>query len=243
PPLITVYDQRLELIDRMGIDVVICLEFTLALAGIEPEDFVRDILVDRIGVKEIVIGYDYTFGRRARGNRELLLAMGQELGFTVHTVKAQPGLDGTIVSSTLIRELVTDGQVEKTPALLGRYYRIAGRVIHGHERGKKLGFPTANLKLVDELVPKPGVYAVRVTHQGRVYNGVANIGFNPTFGDVGLSVEVHCFDFDADIYDQDIKVDFVSRLRDEKKFTGPEELISQITQDCRLARSILDEAS
>ena len=241
PPLITLYDQKIELIQAAGIEVVICLEFTPEFAHVEPEDFVRDILVGRIGVKEIVIGYDYTFGRRARGNRDMLIEMGTSLGFAVHTVGPQPGPDGEIISSTLVRDLVASGQVERGPKLLGRYYRVNGRVIRGRDRGGKLlGFPTANMKLVDELIPKQGVYAVRVVLDDRVFDGVANIGYNPTFGDVSLSVEVHCFDFDLDIYDQEIKVDFVARIRDEKKFSGPEELAGQIAKDCTLARQILE---
>jgi riboflavin kinase/FMN adenylyltransferase len=242
PPLITLYDQKIELIQKAGIEVVICLNFTRELASMEPEDFVRKILVRHIGVKELVIGYDYTFGRKARGNRAMLLSLGQEYDFKVHTVSAQPGLDGQITSSTRIRELVTSGEVEKAPALLGRYYRIAGEVVRGRDRGGKLlGFPTANLKLVDELIPRMGVYAVRVLHDGVAYDGVANIGYNPTFGDVGLSVEVHCFDFMKEIYGDTIKVDFVARVRDEKRFSGPRELADQIQQDCQLARNFLSE--
>ena len=240
PPLITLYYQKIGLIEAMGLDVTICLEFTKEFAKVEPEDFIKGILVDRIGVKEIVIGYDYTFGRKARGNRQMLIDLGRQYGFVVHTVDAQPSVEGDIISSTLIRNEVLAGRVEKAPVLLGRPYRISGRVIHGQNRGgKMLGFPTANLRLVDELVPAVGVYAVRVHLNGQIYNGVANIGFNPTFGDVGLSVEVHCFDFDRDIYDHDIKVDFIARIRDEAKFSGPDELAAQIAQDCRRSREIL----
>ncbi|MDY6850678.1 MAG: bifunctional riboflavin kinase/FAD synthetase [Thermodesulfobacteriota bacterium] len=240
PPLITMYNQKMELIEALGIDVVICLDFTIEFAKMEPEDFVRDLLVQRIGVKEIVIGYDYRFGRKGRGNRDLLIAMGKELGFSVHTLGPEPGPDGGIISSTRIRELVMAGDVEKAPSLLGRKYRIAGRVVRGRDRGGRLlGFPTANLRLVDELIPKMGVYAVRVVLDDQTYDGVANIGHNPTFGDVALSVEVHCFDMEADLYGRTIKVDFIKRIRDEKKFSGPEELASQITADCKLARRIL----
>ncbi|MEW6265460.1 MAG: bifunctional riboflavin kinase/FAD synthetase [Thermodesulfobacteriota bacterium] len=240
PPLITMSEHKLELIERAGIEVVICLEFNLELARLEPEAFVRDILVERLGIKEMVIGYDYTFGRKARGNRDLLIKMGEEHGFKVHTVSAQPGRDGQIISSTRIRELVMSGEVEKVPAYLGRYYRISGLVIRGQDRGGKLlGFPTANLQLKDELIPKTGVYAVKLFHREYVYDGVANIGHNPTFGDVGLSIEVHCFDLRQDLYDETVRVDFIGRIRAEKKFSGPEELADQIGQDCVLARDLL----
>jgi riboflavin kinase/FMN adenylyltransferase len=244
PPLITLPDHKLELIQAMGIDAVIRLDFTTEFAATEPEAFVQDLLVERIGLKEIVIGYDYTFGRKGRGNRTMLLEMGREFGFKVHTVGPQPGPDGEVTSSTRIRELVMAGNVDQVPALLGRPYRITGRVIRGRNRGGRLlGFPTANLRLVDELIPKVGVYAVRVVFQGQEYAGVANIGDNPTFGDVGLSVEVHCFDFNQDIYDQVIHVDFVARIRDEKKFSGPQELSTQIRADCSLARTLLGSAA
>lgn len=243
PPLITHHEQKLELIEKAGIQAIISLHFTMELARLEPEQFVRNILVDRIGVKELVIGYDYTFGHKARGNRDLLIAMGRDYGFVVHTVGAQPGPYGIVYSSTRIRELVAAGLVEQAPAYLGRPYSITGKVIRGHDRGGKLlGFPTANLRLVDELIPKEGVYAVKVHHGQQTYTGVANIGFNPTFGDVGLSIEVHCFDFSGNIYDETIKVDFIGRVRDEKKFSGPAELASQIRQDCILAKTILLES-
>ena len=243
PPLITMLEQKLELIHESGIDAVLCLRFTPELAAMEPDDFVRLILVERIGIREIVIGYDYTFGRKARGNRELLQRMGQDYGFTVHTVSAQPGPDGVTASSTHVRELVMEGRVEDVPVILGRPYRIEGLVVRGRDRGGKLlGFPTANLKLVDELVPRNGVYAVRVHLGPRVIPGVANIGHNPTFNDTGLSIEVHCFDFHEDIYGQSVRVDFMARIRDEKKFSGPEELTGQIRADCQTARQILHPA-
>ncbi len=243
PPLITLYEQKMDLIQAQGIDVVICLDFTLEFAAIEPEDFVRDILVDRMGVKEIVIGYDYRFGRKGRGNRDMLIELGRQYGFEVYTLPPQPGADGTVVSSTLVRQVVSAGEVEKAPALLGRPYRITGRVVKGRNRGARLlGFPTANLLLIDELVPQKGVYAVRVSWNGQRYDGVANIGYNPTFGDVGLSVEVHCFGLHAEIYDHVIKVDFIARLRDERKFSGPEELAAQICKDCDRAKEILAAA-
>ena len=241
-PLITMNDQKMELIEAQGIDVVLCLNFTPELARIPAEDFIKDILVDKIGVAAIIIGYDFRFGHMGRGNRDMLLEMGRQYGFTVETVEPQSTNDNQIISSTKTREMIMAGEVDRAPALLGRYYRISGQVIKGLNRGGKLlGFPTANLKLVDELIPRTGVYAVQVTHNGVQYNGVANIGYNPTFGDVGLSVEVHCFDFDSDIYDDFIKVDFIARVRDEKKFSGPDELKAQIAADCQTARKLFNQ--
>ena len=238
--LLTPFDHKLELIEKSGIDLIICLDFTPELARIEPDAFVRDILVDRLGVKEIVIGYDFRFGHKGLGNRALLIKLGREHNFLVETVRAMSDADDLVISSTRTRELILSGQVDQMPAILGRYYGIRGKVIRGHDRGRKLlGYPTANLELVDEVVPKVGVYAVKVALDKLTYDGVANIGFNPTFGDGGLSVEVHFFDFDQEIYGQTLRIDFVAGIRGEKKFSGPEELKKQIKKDCEVAREIL----
>lgn len=239
-PLITLYDQKMELINAQGIDMIICLPFDRKLAGMEPEDFVRGILVEGLGVKAIVIGYDYRFGRQGRGDRKLLMELGERYGFEVITLGPQENPELGVISSTRIRGYVSEGRVDEAPKLLGRPYTISGTVVRGKDRGGKLlGYPTANLRLLDELVPKRGVYAVRVRHAGETYSGVANIGFNPTFSDVGLSVEVHCFDFKSDIYDQMIRVEFVNRIREEKRFASVEELKDQIKKDCVLARELL----
>jgi riboflavin kinase/FMN adenylyltransferase len=240
--LITPFEQKIELIENSGIDLIICLDFTPELARIEPVAFVRDILVDLLGVKEIVIGYDFRFGHKGLGNRDLLIEMGREHGFAVETVGPMSDADDMVISSTRTRELIQSGQVDRMPAMLGRYYGVVGKVIRGHNRGGRLlGFPTANLELVDGIVPKIGVYAVRVLMDNQAYDGVANVGYNPTFGDAALSIEVHFFDFDQEIYGRTLKVDFVAGIRGEKKFSGPEELTAQIKNDCEVARQILSE--
>ena len=239
PPFITLKDQKLELISELGVDYVLCIPFSLKMAGMEPEDFVRILLVDKLKLKELIVGYDYVFGRNRSGNYALLQQLGKEYGFSVdqfHPVM----VNEAIVSSTRIRDLVKSGQVWEVRPLLGRFYRVSGQVIPGRKRGGPLlGFPTANILLQDELFPKTGVYAVWVGLFDRVYPAVANIGYNPTFGNDLLSVEVHIFDFRENIYDQPIKVHFVQRLRSEIKFSGLEELKTQIRQDCELAKRIL----
>ncbi len=238
--LICTLEQKIKLIEEAGLDYLLLLEFTPELAALEAEDFVEEILVRGLGIKKLVVGYDYRFGRKRRGDTELLKVLGRRFGFEVIVIPPQK-VDGLVVSSTLIRELITEGEVALAAKLLGRYYQLCGEVIPGHGRGRKLlGFPTANLKLSREkLLPKTGVYAVYVTLDQEKRPGVMNLGFNPTFGDHYLSAEVHIFDFKGDLYGQRICVSLVARLRDEKKFSSPEELAAQIAEDCQRARKIL----
>ncbi|WP_022853853.1 bifunctional riboflavin kinase/FAD synthetase [Thermodesulfatator atlanticus] len=238
--LICSLEQKIKLIEKAGIDCLLLLEFNKELASLEAEEFVEDIFVKGLGIKELVVGYDYRFGKKRRGDTELLKVLGKRFGFEVTVIPPQK-VNGLTVSSTLIRELISEGDVALAAKLLGRYYKLCGKVIPGHGRGKRLlGFPTANLKLSKEkLLPKTGVYAVYVHFDSKRLPGVMNLGFNPTFGDGYLSAEVHIFDFDGNLYDKNICLSFVSRLRDEKKFTSPEELAAQIKEDCRKAREVL----
>jgi riboflavin kinase / FMN adenylyltransferase len=236
PPMITPTDQKLELIGRAGIDVGFCLSFTPEFAAITAEDFVRRILIGRIGIREIVVGYDYSFGAGRKGDIALLRTLGSEIGFEVHVLDPIT-IDGMLVSSTSVRNLVRAGDLDRAARLLGRSYQIRGTVITGHGRGGRLlGVPTANLEPMDELVPKEGVYAVLVRINGRAYHGVTNIGNNPTFGDREVSVETHLLDFSGDLVGKTIRIDFLERLRDEKVFGGFEELKEQIARDIERAR-------
>ncbi|MDL1956134.1 MAG: bifunctional riboflavin kinase/FAD synthetase [Candidatus Desulfofervidus auxilii] len=238
-PLITPLPRKLELIAAQGIEVTICLPFTKEFSQISAEEFVKEILIKKIGMKEIVIGYNYTFGRKREGNVELLKILGEKLGFKVHVIEPVM-INGQIVSSSLVRELITAGKVDKVKDFLSRYYQVVGKVIPGHGRGGRLlGIPTANLALINEVFPKPGVYAVEVIYQKNRYQGVANIGFNPTFGNNTLSVETHILDFNENIYDKTIKLNFIKRLRDEKKFKSIQDLADQIKKDIEVAREIL----
>lgn len=239
PPFITLHEHRAELIRALGIDHLLCLEFNQTLAEMSPEDFVRRILVDGLRVRELVIGYDYAFGKGRRGNHALLSQLGREWGFAVEQMEPVM-VDQAIVSSTRIRDLVEAGDVWRARALLGRFYRVSGTVIRGQDRGGRLlGFPTANVHLVDELFPKTGVYCCWAEVEGRIHPAVANIGYNPTFGNDALSVEVHILDLRADLYGKTLKVHFVQRLRGERKFGGLEELKTQIGKDIALGRTIL----
>ncbi len=241
-PLITLNEQKIELIENSGIDVLICIQFNKAFAAISAKEFIEDLLLKCIGMKAIVVGKDYTFGRNREGNLELLQTYADNLGFEViiaDWVQTSKGLPNRI-SSTRTRELVMAGEVAGAKKLLGRYYQIRGVVTTGRNRGGRLlGFPTANITLHDELCPKNGVYAVTVDCMEKKYLGVANIGYSPTFDDGVFSVEVHILDFNENIYGQKIRVNFVQRIRDEIKFSEITELSDAIRKDIEKAHKIL----
>jgi riboflavin kinase/FMN adenylyltransferase len=239
PLLITSLEEKLRLIEDQGIDLTICANFSGDFADQTPEDFVKKVLYDQIKIRQLFVGHDYTFGKDRRGNIALLKEFGRKLGFNVEVVEAVR-VGGMVVSSTLIRELIQKGELREAAKLLGRNYLLIGQVIHGHGRGSKnLGFPTANLKPAGALFPKPGIYAVFAIYEGKRYEGVANLGWNPTFHDQKFSIEVHILNFHQDIHGHRLQVEFVERLRDEVAFRGPEELIAQIKKDIARAKELL----
>lgn len=244
PPLITMHEQKVELIAKTGIDVLICIPFDRRFAALTADEFVNDLLLTTIGVKAIVVGQDYTFGRNREGDVAALEKMAAGGGFEVLVtdwIQTQNGHRERI-SSTNIRKVVHAGDMQTAKRMLGRYYQIRGRVAQGRNRGGKLlGFPTANITLQDELCPKSGIYAVTIEHKDNTLPGVANIGYSPTFDDHIFTVEVHILDFDQDIYNQKIKVNFVKRLREERKFDSIEALSAQIGKDVVAGRAILAE--
>jgi riboflavin kinase/FMN adenylyltransferase len=240
-PLITLLEQKGELVINQGIDIFLLIKFTREFAAIPAKDFVKDILVGKLGIKEIVVGYDYAFGYRREGNIKLLKELGQQFNFEVHQV-GPVYVGNSLVSSTSIRNLIMDGRVSEAKQLLGRNYQIRGEVIKGKDRGGPLlGYPTANLRLVDELIPKEGVYIVTVDLDGKIYQGLTNIGYNPTFKDKTLSVEAHIFDLSADILKKKIKINFISHLRDEITFASVKELSKQISRDIKQAREFFSK--
>jgi riboflavin kinase/FMN adenylyltransferase len=238
PPLISIYEEKIKLFEKLGIDVLVKIPFTLEFAKMSPGDFVKGILCDMLGAKEIFVGFNYRFGRGREGNIATLKALGERLGFTVREVE-QVSLNGEVISSTKIRHLLRDGEVEHAARLLGRTYTITGIVVKGDGRGKSLGFPTANIAPKHSIIPAHGVYAVRLFVRDRFYDGIANIGMRPTFDKNVLTIEVHVFDFDEDIYGEDISLYFIGKIRDEKKFGSADELIRQIRRDVGIARDLL----
>ncbi|MBI4826964.1 MAG: bifunctional riboflavin kinase/FAD synthetase [Nitrospirae bacterium] len=239
PSRLTPFKSKAELIKKYGIDVLICANFTKEFSHMTAEDFVHDILWDAIGVKEIFIGANYRFGKGRKGCPEMLKELGNEYGFKVTSI---PDItyNNITLSSSKVRSLIAKGKVDEAPLFLGRHYSVEGTVIEGAKRGKALlHIPTANISTSNELLPMDGVYAVKVKLDKKSFGGAANIGFNPTFMQMKPSFEVHIFDFDDEIVGRDIKVEFIKRIRDEKKFSGFEELAEQMRIDIEEIRHIL----
>lgn len=242
PLLINTTQEKEVLIEASCIDVLICAPFDQAMANLPAHRFVREVLVEKVGMRHLVVGYDYLFGKGREGNAQLLQRMGEYLGFAVEVL--EPISDaGQVYSSTRIRQLIQEGQVRQVTELLGRNFTLQGKVVHGFKRGQKLGFPTANLQTQKELLPSPGVYAVKVKRGAEVIDGVLNIGHNPTFEAAGLCIEVHLLDFDGQLYGEDLRVYFVQRLRDERRFADSNQLVQAIAEDIKSARQILSESA
>jgi len=238
PPFLTPFRKKILLIEQLGMDVVLCIEFTKTFSEISPSDFVKNILVDGVGAHKVIVGYNFHFGKSKEGNPQALKQLGRLFNLQVEIIDSLI-IEGTTVSSSKIRELIKNGQVEKASKLLGRHYSILGKVIEGAKRGRLLGFPTANLDISEELYPLPGVYAVEVLRNGRYFKGVADVGRNPTFqtSEEGkISTEVYILDFNEDIYGEEIQIDFVRRIRDEARFDSIEQLITQIQKDVEWAQ-------
>ena len=240
--LISTCEQKTELIGHAGIDALVIIPFSRNFAAISATHFVDEILRGTIGVKQLVVGYDYAFGKGRAGNIDFLKEQGAEKGFSVTVVEAHYE-DDMLVSSTKVRELIAEGRMADARTLLGRYYQIRGEVQLGQQRGgKEIGFPTANLDMErEDLIPKMGVYVCQVISDGICYGGVLNIGVNPTFEENRLVAETHIFDFNQDIYGKPIKVNLLRFLRSEKKFSGIDELSAQIAKDVTEAKAVLLE--
>jgi riboflavin kinase/FMN adenylyltransferase len=241
PRPISPLEERMALIAETGIEVTVVLAFTMALAEVEPESFVNDVLLGRLHAREVVVGFNHTFGRGARGDAKLLSAMAERQGFRAHVV--QPLLvDGVPVSSSEIRAALRVGDVERARRSLGRPYSIRGRVIQGAGRGRSLGFPTANVQPDHPLFIPTGVYAAWAEVDGAHHATVVNIGVRPTFGEDQVVIEAHLLDFAGVLYDRSLRLAFVARLRDERRFPGPEALGVQIAEDIAHARRVLGSA-
>jgi riboflavin kinase/FMN adenylyltransferase len=235
PLPISTMAERLELIAACGLDTTLVLEFTPQLAAVEPEAFVKDVLLDRLRARDVVVGVNHTFGRRARGDTRLLVELADGFGFRVDVVPPLV-VEGLPVSSSAIRAALGRGDLRRAAACLGRDYAVAGTVVPGAGRGRQLGFPTANLAPDRVPLVPTGVYACRATFDGRGHPAVVNMGVRPTFGETALAVEIHVLDFTGDLYGKTVRLDFVDRLREERKFPGPEALRAQITADVAEAR-------
>ncbi len=241
--LISTHEQKLELIELANIDVLIVIPFTREFANTSAETFVDETLIKTIGVHELVVGYDYAFGKGRQGDIPFLKEQGRLKGFDVSVVEPYY-VESMLSSSTKVRELVAEGRMADVKKLLGRFYQLRGEVKVGKQRGGPIvGFPTANLSISEEdLCPRHGVYVTQVVFQGKCYGGVLNIGYNPTFGEQKLSAETHIFNFNEDIYGKPIKINLLRFLRGERKFSGPGELSEQIGKDIIEAKKVLANA-
>ena len=238
PLLITPTAKKLSLIQQCRLDVMVCLPFTQELANMTPVAFVEDVLVGIIGIRDIYVGYNFAFGKGRQGTIALLQELGSRHGFGVHIIEPI-AVEGHVVSSSIIRQSVQDGRVHEAARLLGRLYSITGTVVEGYQKGRELGFPTANVRSTDELIPGRGVYAVVVDWREQPYEGVANIGFNPTFGRTQLSLEIHLFNFSHQLYGEAVEVYFVQKIRDERAFPSVADLVEQIGRDVEAAHVLL----
>ena len=242
PPLLQTFDQKIEALGVLGIEQTIVVRFTEEFSAIRAEDFLRDVVVDRLHAKEVYLGKGFAFGYNREGNVDLLKRLGAELGFVAGEVP-ELKLRGYRVSSSKIRQLLAAGQVNLARRMLGRPYGVEGRVERGAERGHKLGFPTANLHPHNRVIPRNGVYVTGTLIDGQWRRSVTNVGLRPTFGDaMEPSVETYVMNWDGDLYGDVVRVRFLYRLRDEQKFSSIEQLKTQIMLDVDRANSYFERA-
>ena len=241
PPLITTFSQKAELIEQAGIDCLAVIRFSHELSQIPAKTFVRTHLCHAFGMRHIIIGHDYAFGKDRLGNYATLAGMGAECGFSIEDLEPF-GDNNMIYSSSLARRLIGSGDMSGAATILGRYHVIFGRVVHGREIGSRIGFPTANIVSDNELTPPDGVYAVMVSVGDQLIKGACNIGTNPTFEGSNRTIEVFLLDYSGQLYDSTLAVCFVQRLRDVRKFPDAETLIQAITQDVAITRTVLATA-
>lgn len=242
PPRLTRLREKILALSNCGVERVLCLRFDARLAELPAADFIRQVLVEGLDVRYLLVGDDFRFGKERAGNFRLLQQAGRQYGFTVAAMDTVD-IGGERVSSTRIRALLTNGELAHAAQLLGRPYTLSGRVAHGDKRGRTIGFPTANIKLFRRCAPLTGVYAVEMCWDATgMHRGVANIGSRPTVNGTRLQLEVHLFDFDEDIYGRHVEVEFVRKLREEQRFDSFDALQAQIRLDARQARAVFAAA-
>jgi riboflavin kinase/FMN adenylyltransferase len=242
PPLLMTKRQRLEALHAAGVRCVAVVRFTRELSQWDPELFVRTVLVEWLRVSEVWVGANFLFGHGRSGNFSLLRVLGQRYGFRADKIDPVRYKD-FVVSSTRVRRLVTEGRMDEAGALLGHHYFIDGVVAAGRQRGREIGFPTANLATENELLPPNGVYATMMTIDGVVHAALTNVGTRPTFGETGVTVETHVLDYTGDLYGRHVRLSFAQRLRDERRFEDVDALRAQIAADQRRAERLFSRLS
>ena len=240
--LINSMDEKVDILNKYNVDYFLIKKFTIEFSRLTALEFVRDILVNKLNVKHIIVGYDHHFGRNRDASIIQLKEFGELYNFEITEIKPKK-VNNNSVSSTKIRNLLLDGNLELANKYLDSYFSLTGLVIKGMGRGKNLGFPTANIKINDEykLIPRNGVYIVKSLIDSIIYFGMMNIGENPTFDDKNKSIEIHFFELDYNIYDKKIKINILNRIRDEKKFKSPEFLMEQLKIDRDYSLKYIDE--
>lgn len=238
PLLINTLKQKLELIGEYGLDAIVAQNFDQKFSKIKPEDFFKKYLINDLNAQFVTVGHDFTFGEKRSGTIETLEHLAQKNHIDVKIVEAKM-LANTLVSSSLIRKLIKDGNVKLASKMLTRPFFIDGHVVQGHNRGTALGIHTANLTTENELIPSDGVYASFVRLNNKTFTSVTNIGFNPTFDNQTRSIETHILDFNQNIYDKNIRLFFIEKIREEIKFATPTALVQQIEKDIASAKKIL----
>src|SRR5436190_9508145 len=237
PPLLMTKAQRIEALHRAGVHCVAVVRFTKELSQWDADTFVRKVLVDWLRVSEVWVGANFLFGHERSGTFSVLRGLGQSYGFRADRIDPV-GYKDFVVSSTRIRRLVSEARLDEAAALLGRAYYVDGTIVEGRRRGRELGFPTANLETQNELVPPNGVYATIMTIDGVVHGGVTNIGMRPTFGETTPTIETHVLDYSGNLYGHAVRLAFVQRLRDERRFEDVDALRAQIDADKRRAERL-----
>lgn len=238
--ILTTIEEKIQIFSSLGLDQLVVAHFTHTLAGMEPERFVDEILIQKLHMKEVIIGYDHAFGAGRSGNLQLLQNLGTKNKFTVSALSPVV-IDGETVSSTKIRALLQQGSVKKAAKLMGHPYSISGQIIRGDARGRQLGFPTINVRLFShyKLVPCNGIYATNSLIDGIIHRSVTYIGDRPTFNGIGEKIETYLFDFDQLIYGKEVEIQFIDFVRKDMKFNDEGDLINQIKQDIKVSLELL----
>ena len=240
PPALTTLSKKIEILEQLGIDAVVFARFDAYLQQMSPSTFVQQILLQRLHARQVIIGYDWQFGKGRSGNAGALKQLGNQYRFGVIIV-GPVQLHGAPVHSTRVREAIAKSNLNLVSELLGRRYSIVGEIVQGEGRGRKIGFPTANIDAGNQMLPPSGVYAIQVKLEGRVFDGVMNMGTRPTFEGEKFQIETHLFDFQKMVYKKKIEIFFIEKIRDERKFPNPEMLVVQIKQDVAAAKAILNQ--
>ncbi|WP_425447485.1 bifunctional riboflavin kinase/FAD synthetase [Dethiothermospora halolimnae] len=228
--------EKVRLLREIGIDNLFMVNFNEYIQTMTAKEFIKNIIVDKLNAKKVIVGFNYTFGYKGSGDTDYLKALGQEFDFDVEVIEPVKKYD-KVISSSSIKKLISQGKIEKANALLGRPYEISGKVIKGRGRGKGMGFATANLKLRSNFViPKFGVYKTWSKIDNKYYLSITNVGENPTFNDKGVNIETHIFDIVNELYDKNISIRFEKFIREERKFDNKEDLIKQVKKDIEIVR-------